>query len=98
MHPGRCEGRVVRRLNYELEEGLSGRVPSLRVVVRPLKVVHRGREIDDRLVVRLSRRAGNGTEVRELAERKIQLERRGFKTDSRDRAHEVPGQVFRMHE
>src|SRR5947209_2443899 len=98
MHPGRCDRRVVRRLDHELQERLSRRAAPLRVVVGPLEVVHRGREVDDRLVMRLSRGAGNGTKVRELAEREIQLERRGFKTDSRDRTHEVRGQVLRAHE
>src|SRR5439155_25283656 len=98
MHPGRYERRVVRRLDHELQERLSRRAAPLRVVVGPLEIVHRGREVDDRLMMRLSCGAGNGTKVRELAEREIQLERRGFKTDSRDRAHEVPGQVLRAHE
>src|SRR5881409_4455857 len=72
--------------------------PPLRVVVGPLEVIHRGREVDDRLVVRLKRGAGNGTKVRELAEREIQLERGGFKADPRDCADKVRGQVLRAHE
>src|SRR5439155_26651530 len=81
MHPGRCDRRVVRRLDHKLQKRLSRWAAPLRVVVGPLEVIHRGREVDDRLVVRLKRGAGNGTKVRELAEREIQLERGGFKAD-----------------
>src|SRR3989454_4510626 len=98
MHPRGCDRRVVRRLDYELQERLSRRAAPLRIVVGPLEVVHRGREVDDRLVVRLNRGAGNGTKIRELAEREIQLERRGLKTDPRDRADELRGQVLRIYE
>src|SRR5207247_10357898 len=57
-----------------------------------------GREVDDRLVVQLKRSAANGTKVRELAEREIQLERGGFKADPRDGEDKVRGQGLRAHE
>src|SRR3989449_7827763 len=75
VHPGRCRGRVVRGLNRELEERLARRTATLRVVVGPLQIVHRGRDVDDRPVVGLRRGPRDRIEIGQFAEGEVEFER-----------------------
>src|SRR3989449_10939192 len=76
VHPGRRRSRVVRGLNRELEERLLRRTAALRVVVGSLQVVHRGRDIDDRLVVGLGGGPRDRMEIGQFAEGEVEIEGR----------------------
>src|SRR5207247_11179398 len=75
VHPGRRRGRVVRGLNRQLEERVPRRTATLRVVVSPLQIVHRGRDVDDRLVVGLRRGPRDRIEIGQFAEGEVEFER-----------------------
>ena len=92
--------RVHHRGNGALEDGIGGRAAVFGVVERLLHVIERGRDVDRAPQVRMGRQPTRcpHSEVGELAQRDVDLERRAAVVDRPHRRHELIGQLLRIDE
>src|SRR5438445_660339 len=95
VHPPRRDAIVVRGLKDELEERLPRWNATTRIIVRVFEVVHGGRDVDDRPMMRLDVGPWNRLEVRQLPQGEVEFERGRLESDSRDGVDEFGRKMIR---